>query len=249
MLSINPAVEENRIVKFIKQTFKKQGPTKAVIGLSGGVDSATSYVLLSRAIGEDNVIATHLPYFLSDPHLDKITKKVTPYSIKKPVDAIKNLLGITNKEKVRLGNVMARVRMSVLFDLAKKHRALVCGTENKTEHLLGYFTRYGDGASDIEPLRHLYKTQVYILASYLGIPKEILQKSPTAGLWPGQTDEKEFGFTYKEADEVLHLYFDEKKSVSTINKDGFKNAGNIIRKARISAFKHAVPYSLDEGSF
>ena len=145
---------------------------------------------------------------------------------------------------IRLGNIMARVRMIILFDLAKKHNALVCGTENKSEHLLGYFTRFGDAASDIEPIQHLYKTQVYQLAKYLNVPPEIINAKPSAGLWTDQTDEGEFGFSYQEADPVLYLYFEKKQTVEEIKKLGCKKAQKIIDFALQNSFKHEVPYTL-----
>ena len=149
---------------------------------------------------------------------------------------------VTDLQQVRLGNIMARVRMIILYDLAKKHNALVCGTENKSEFYLGYFTRFGDEASDFEPIQHLYKTQVYQLAKYLNIPQQIINQAPTAGLWAGQTDEGDFGFSYKEADAVLHLYFEEKNSISEIASKGFKNAEEIIDWANKNSFKHHLPY-------
>jgi NAD+ synthase len=109
---------------------------------------------------------------------------------------------------------------------------------------LGYFTRFGDEASDIEPIRHLYKTQVYELAKYLNAPRSIIQKNPSANLWEGQTDEAQFEFTYAEADPVLSLYFDKKISVQEIEKQGFKNANKIIEFTNKNSFKHNVPYSL-----
>lgn len=175
-------------------------------------------------------------------------KNIKQISIKKVVDSYKNLLGIDVEnevsDRVRLGNIMARTRMIVLFDLAKKNQALVCGTENKSEHLLGYFTRYGDQSSDIEPIVHLYKTQVFALAHYLKVPEQIIKQTPTAGLWPNQTDEGEFDFTYKEADQVLFQHFDQKKSIDWIKKQGFKNAEKIIRFAQKNFYKTLVPYVL-----
>lgn len=244
MIPIDPAYEKRRIISFIRRTFKKQKKQKAVIGLSGGIDSTTSYFLLCEALGNRNIISVHLPYFSLDPHINKFINKKGVYGIDQIVDSFKKTVQVYKSEKVRLGNIMARVRMIILYDLAKKNNALVCGTENKTEHLLGYYTRFGDEASDIEPIKHLFKTQVYELASYLGVPKAILEKAPAAELWTGQTDEGEFGFTYKEADEVLSLYFDKKKSLSKIAKLGFKNAKKIVDKAKSSSFKHAVPYAL-----
>jgi NAD+ synthase len=169
---------------------------------------------------------------------------VVRIDIKKAVDDICwNEMGMDN---IRKGNIMARVRMIYVFDQAKKRNALVVGTENKSEHLLGYFTRFGDEASDVEPIAHLYKTQVIELATHLPIPQSILMKPPSAGLWPEQTDEGEFGFSYKDADQVLALFFDEKKSVDEVVALGFDR--ELIKKiqARVSqnSFKHMTPYSL-----
>ncbi|MBP9690811.1 NAD(+) synthase [Candidatus Woesebacteria bacterium] len=148
----------------------------------------------------------------------------------------------TQDDRIRLGNIMARVRMIYLFDLAKKHQALVCGTENRSEYHLGYFTRFGDAASDFEIINHLYKTQVYQLAKYLQVPDSILNSPPSANLWDGQTDEGEMGFSYEEADPVLYLHFEQGKSSSEIESLGYKNAQNILDSAAKNAFKHEVPY-------
>jgi NAD+ synthase len=146
-----------------------------------------------------------------------------------------------------LGNIMARVRMILLYDLAKKRQALVCGTENKSEHLLGYFTRYGDEASDFEPIKHLYKTQVYQLAKALGVPNEIIQSPPSAGLWLGQTDEKQFGFSYYQADQILFLYLEKGLSLPVIvKKTGVEKriVEKVISWYKTNDFKHRIPYSL-----
>ncbi len=145
--------------------------------------------------------------------------------------------------KVRVGNMMARLRMITLFDVAKKINGLVCGTENKSEKLLGYFTRFGDAASDIEPISHLYKTQIRQLADYLKVPKEIINQPPTAGLWDGQTDEGEFGFTYEEADQVLYLIHDRGQDINKVKKD-FPNAEKIIKRSLNNKFKLKTPYHL-----
>ena len=169
-------------------------------------------------------------------------------------------------DKIRAGNIMARVRMIILFDLAKQIGGLVCGTENKSEKLLGYFTRFGDAASDLEPISHLYKTQVYQLAKYLKVPEEIINQSPTAGLWDGQTDESDFGFTYAEADQVLYHLFDNKfpspsvilnnpsvilsdpsvilSEVKNLKKLGYKNVEKIIKRFKDNLFKQKVPYKI-----
>ncbi len=167
-------------------------------------------------------------------------------SIKEPIDAIIKLQNIEKNEsnQVRIGNIAARIRMIVLYDLAKKYHALVCGTENKSENLLGYFTRFGDQASDIEPIEHLYKTQVYQLATYLGLPEAVINQEPSAGLWLGQTDEGQFGFTYKEADRVLYLAIEKNLPVEEIEKQGYPNAKKIIEWRDKNLFKHQVPYTL-----
>jgi NAD+ synthase len=134
--------------------------------------------------------------------------------------------------------------MIVLFDLAKKYNALVVGTENKSENLLSYFTRFGDQASDIEPIEHLYKTQVYELAKHLGVPKEIIKQNPSAGLWANQTDEGEFGFTYAEADQVLYLAVEKHMSVEEITAQGYPNAEKILAWRERNLFKHKTPYTL-----
>lgn len=247
-LTINPSEEEARIVSFLKSTFAKQKMTKAVIAISGGIDSATSLRLLSKAIPKENIIALHLPYF---NEIDKdvselenwLEMRITTVSIRKIADEIIARLGISEEDIVRRGNIMARVRMITLFDFAKKENALVVGTENKSEYHLGYFTRFGDEASDIEPIQHLYKTQVYELARYLSLPKSIIDKSPSANLWITQTDEGEFGFTYKEADSVLYLYFDQRKTIEEIEKK-HPNAKKIIDFAKKNSYKHRVPYHL-----
>jgi len=252
LLKINCEFESKKIVQFIKNTLKKQKIEKVVIGISGGIDSATSLYLLKNSVPLKNIITVTLPYF--ENQLDGVQKlvkliglpdenfKIIP--IKTMVDEITKTLNVSDSDLVQKGNVMARVRMITLYDLAKKKNALVCGTENRSESLLGYFTRFGDEASDIEPIRHLYKTQVYELAKYLKVPQAIINKTPSANLWEGQTDESQFNFTYAEADQALYLYFDQKLTIEEIKKQGFKNAEKIIDFAKKNSFKHNVPYSL-----
>ncbi len=295
ILNIYPSSETNKITSFIKKTLEKEGFKNVVIGMSGGIDSTTSFYLLREALAPENIIVAHLYYFRSQfkdikPILkeSKIPKEniyeisiapmvrtfqshlegVVPQHLRggplrseaSQMDSSKvnrqHHLGGGRLERsvsrdsyevnrVRLGNIMARIRMIILFDLAKKHNGLVAGTENKSEFLLGYFTRHGDEASDFEPIQHLYKTQVVQLAKYLQIPKTIIDKTPTAGLWEGQSDEGEFGFSYKEADNVLYLYFEKKMSVSEISKKGFQAAKKIISWVDKNSFKHKLPYKLN----
>ncbi len=253
-MEINTKKETKKIIRFIQSILKKQMFQNTIIGISGGIDSATSLHLLARAIPVKYIFAAHL-YVTEDTIADakllcekiKIPKEnFYLISIKEQVEFLAELLKIDKKieNKFRIGNIAARLRMIILYDLAKKHQALVCGTENKSEHLLGYFTRFGDQASDFEPIEHLYKTQVYELAQYLKVPEKIHKKNPTAGLWEGQTDEKEFGFSYKEADKVLHLYFDKHVTIQEIKKKGFSHAKEILQFARKNSFKHKTPYTL-----
>ncbi len=252
MNSIDPKQTSEELINFLKNSFQKAGFEKAVIALSGGVDSATSCALAVGALGAANVYPVLLPYGMlsTQSSLDAMhviekfqiaPEHVMRFDIKPMVDlVIGKEFGMDN---VRKGNLMARARMMVVYDQAKKRQALVVGTENRTEHLLGYFTRFGDEASDIEPLRNLYKTQVYELAKFLDVPEMVLTKAPSANLWPDQTDEGEFGFTYKEADEILSLHFDENKSAEEITAVGFPKEviGFVLSRARANDFKHNLP--------
>lgn len=246
-MEIDLKTETIRIIKFIQDIRKKTGLNKIVLGLSGGIDSATSLYLLNKSIPPEDIIIAHLYYFKPEK-LEELIKDIPKQnihfiSIKETVDNLCDLLKISENQ-IRKGNIAARIRMIILYDLAKKYNGLVCGTENKSENLLGYFTRFGDWASDFEPIEHLYKTQVYKLAEYLKVPKEIIEKKPTAGLWLEQTDEEELGFIYKEADQVLYMYFEQKLSVKEIKKQGFKNGEKILETVNRNKFKHKVPYKI-----
>jgi NAD+ synthase len=250
LLSINPEEEVRGITLFLKEKFKEQNIKNAVIGVSGGIDSATSLALLCKAIPVENIYIYHLPYFEETDtdinHLMSFLKipksQLKIISIKEMVDNLIKNLNIPETDLVRKGNVMARVRMITLFDLAKKQNAMVVGTENRSEHYLGYFTRFGDAASDIEPIINLYKTQVYEVAKYLLIPDVFIKKHPSANLWGEQTDEKEIGFSYAQMDPVLFLYFDKKNSAFSIEQM-IPGASKIIEYAEKFSFKHKVPYS------
>ena len=252
MTPIDSKTVSEQLTDFLKTSFQKAGFSNAVLALSGGLDSTTSCILAVRALGADHVYPLLLPYgsLSTQETLDAMSViemlKISPTHVAR-VDIKTVLDPLIAKEfgmdNIRKGNLMARARMMILFDHAKKHNALVVGTENKSEHLLGYFTRFGDEASDIEPLRNLYKTQVYDLAKHLGVPQAILTKKPTAGLWEGQTDEGELGFTYKDADEILFLSFDEKKSVDEIVAAGFSKdiVDRVLSRVRANDFKHHLP--------
>ncbi len=255
MKSINVQQEVDHIVAFLRDTFQRVGFSDAVVGLSGGVDSTVSFILAVQALGIDHVYPILLPYgALSTKGVIDAMKiieathipltHVVRIDIQQAVDAIVKVDPMM--DKVRKGNIMARVRMTNLFDQAKKRKALVIGTENKSEHLLGYYTRYGDEASDVEPIRHLYKTHVCELGKYLKIPEEIQHKTPSADLWPEQTDEGEFGFTYKQADEILYFLVDEKKTEEEIITAGFEKnlVSAVVHRLSSNSFKHKTPYIL-----
>ena len=182
-MDINPITETKKIITFLRTVAKQQHIDHFVLGLSGGIDSATSAYLAVKAFGPKKVILVHMPYFAVDTDVNSVVTALgIPHenfhivSIKEAVDTLSKTLG--DLDTIRKGNLMARTRMILLFDCAKKYNALVIGTENKSEHLLSYFTRFGDEASDIEPIRSYYKTQVYQLANYLGVPQSIMQKAP-----------------------------------------------------------------------
>lgn len=238
-LTINPQKEAQKIVLFIKKTLQKQGFSKLAIGVSGGVDSAVCLNLAIKAIGKENILSFFLPY----------KKQKLNHKVYKTIDitrSVDSLIKTTNTpDKVIKGNIIARMRMIILFAKAQESKAMVCGTENRSENLLGYFTRFGDAASDIEPITHLYKTQVYQLAEYLKIPEKIIKAKPSAGLWKNQTDEGDFGFSYQIADQVLFKYFEQKKKIQDLEEEfGKEIVGKILRRIKNNLFKQLVPYQL-----
>lgn len=250
MKNFDANAEISTITAFLKKTLSTTQKKKVVINWSGGIDSTVSLYLLAKILPTEAITVLHLPYeqsfedeFLPIADYMRMTKsQFHVVSIKPMVEVIQSTLKVS--DPFRLGNMMARVRMIVAYDYAKKLGALVCGTENRTEHLLGYFTRFGDGASDLEPIQHIYKTDVFALGAELRIPSNILEATPSAGLWSGQTDEGEFGFSYKEADEVLSRHYDDKKAVNEIEKEGFLNAKRILEFSAKNSFKHEVPYCI-----
>ncbi len=215
-LWLNTALAETVLSGFIRDAVETSRSKGVVLGLSGGVDSALAAALAAIALGPSRVHAYQLPYRTSNPDslsdAEVVAKafdlETTTIDISPMVDLYFENLAEGEIDKVRLGNKMARERMSILFDQAKKLGCLVLGTSNKTEILLGYSTIFGDNASSINPLGDLYKQQVWQLAQHLGVPQQVIDKRPSADLWPGQTDEEELGFDYSSADEVLCLMFD-----------------------------------------
>ena len=233
-LEIDCAMTTNWLVSFLKQEFERRGFAKAVLGLSGGVDSAVVAALAARALGPKNVVAARLPYRTSSPQSLEHAQKIIDWlglesrtlDISAAVDGY--LANEPEADNHRKGNVMARMRMIALFDLSAHYRALPLGTGNKSERLLGYFTWHADDSPPINPIGDLYKTQVWELARSLGVPAEIVEKPASADLVQGQTDEADFGISYKKADEILHWLLSGFKPSEI---DGFSAADiDLVRK-------------------
>jgi NAD+ synthase len=248
-LSLNTVSTERLLTGFIQNEVCKVGFERVVVGLSGGIDSALSAFLACKALGPENVLAVMMPYksssaeSLSDAQavVDTLGIRSKKVEITAMADAFVEQSGAsTNKRK---GNIMARTRMVVLYDQSEDFGALVLGTSNKTELLLGYGTLYGDMASALNPLGDLYKSQVWALSEHMGVPEAIVSKPPTADLWVGQTDEGELGFTYRQVDEVLFQLVDERYSEAELIAAGY-DSEFVHKAARLiatSQFKRALP--------
>lgn len=209
-LEIDAALVERWLVAFLRDEFRRRGFSKAVVGLSGGVDSAVVATLAARALGPSNVLAVRMPYRTSSKEslshaqlvIDQLGLEARTLDISAAVDGYLALE--PEADAARRGNVMARMRMIALFDLSARHRALPLGTGNKSERLLGYFTWHADDSPPVNPIGDLFKTQVWVLARALGVPEAIVRKPATADLIEGQTDEGDFGVSYAVADEILN---------------------------------------------
>jgi NAD+ synthase len=199
-----------RVEQMIRYAFWNTGCKGIVVGLSGGIDSAVAAAFCCRAVGPANVLGLSLPASVSNPDDIRDAQELCSIfrmahaviSIDPMLDAYRSLPGFVETPYL-LGNLMARIRMVILYYHANRDNRIVCGTSNRSEYMLGYCTKYGDNAADIQPLLHLYKTEVYIVARELGIPESIIKKDPSAGLWEGQSDEMEIGLTYAEIDASL----------------------------------------------
>ncbi|MGH2611015.1 MAG: NAD+ synthase, partial [Tepidiformaceae bacterium] len=210
-LAIDPELARRWLVSFLKdEVVVRRGFTKGIVGLSGGVDSALTAVLAAEALGQENVIGVRMPYRASSPDslahaqlvIDQLRIPSATIDVTAAVDGYMTQVG--DDDAHRRGNVLARQRMIVLFDLSAKHRALPLGTGNKSERLLGYFTWHADDSPPVNPLGDLFKTQVWALARHVGVPEVILRKPATADLIKGQTDEGDLGISYPKADRILY---------------------------------------------
>ncbi len=248
-LKIDCEFVSSYLIEFVRQEITKTGLKRAVIGLSGGIDSTVSAYIAKEALGKENVYGILMPYKLSSKDSIEDALKVVKdtgihhkiFEITEPADAY--IGKFEEMDKVRRGNVLARMRMITLFDHSQLYQALVVGTSNKTELLLGYGTWYGDMASSLNPIGDLYKNQIYQLARFFNVPESIIKKKPSADLWVGQSDEEELGFSYDEADVILYHLFDLHYSIEEVVRLGFKEelVTGIFERVKRNQFKRLPP--------
>ena len=246
--------EKVRIIDFIRNYLSNAERDRLVVGLSGGVDSAVSTALAVEAIGSSNVTALIMPYETSN------SESVADASdLAKQLGIDYQIIDITPVTKayfenyapeadhLRIGNWLARIRMCVLYDFSAKLQALVLGTSNRTEFMIGYFTQFGDSACAFEPIGHLYKTEVWKLAKILHIPERIINKTPTADLWPGQSDEQEIGISYPMLDEIVYELTELHLSISATENLSYpvELYQKVERMIQSSAFKRRMPLILE----
>jgi NAD+ synthase len=248
-LSINPSLARQILTGFIRSEITRVGFSRAVVGLSGGLDSALSCALAAEALGPENVLAVRMPYKASSrDSLDHAQLLIDQLKVRSETIEITDMVEPLiqrdpEMSKTRKGNIMARARMIVLYDQSEVFKGLVVGTSNKTEILLGYSTLWGDMASALNPIGDLYKTQVRQLAQAMNIPAPIIDKPPSADLWMGQTDENELGFTYAEVDKLLYLLVDQRYLPEECVDAGFDKTfvEKVVARIRRFQFKRMLP--------
>lgn len=250
-LDVKTTKEE--IINFIKNKVAEANAEGIVVGLSGGIDSTVTAYLVTEAIGKENVFGVVMPS-TTTPTEDKVhgTDLAQILGIEYKEMAIDKILNefllVTNTseeaDELAIGNLKARIRMAIVYYFANIKNYIVGGTGNRSEILIGYFTKHGDGASDMEPIGELYKTEVRQLARYIGIPDEIIAKPPRAGLWNNQTDEEEIGMPYEILDRILYGYIDLKKTAEEISEENeipIEEVERIILKIKNNAHKTKLP--------
>lgn len=248
-LNINTDLATRILTGFIRDSITKAGMTRAVVGLSGGIDSAISAYLAAQALGAENVLALRMPYVTSSAESLSDAESVIedlglPHLVVPISDMAQPLIErFPEMSPLRKGNIMARLRMITLYDQSMAWGGLVMGTSNKTEFLLGYSTIYGDSGVALHPIADLYKCQVRQMAQHLGVPAAIIEKPPSADLWVGQTDEDELGFTYDQADQVLFLLVDERYTVDEVAEEGFDRdfVVQIWERVKANHYKRTMP--------
>jgi NAD+ synthase len=248
-LNIDTSTVRGKLTKFIRDEIARAGLKRAVVGLSGGIDSALVCYLSAEALGAQNVLAVRMPYKTSSPesleHAQMVIEATGVQSLTIPITEMADafIQHFPDMSAVRKGNIMARARMIVIYDQSAAFGGLVAGTGNKTEALLGYTTLYGDSACALIPLGDLYKTQVRQLSHAMGIPDVIIDKAPSADLWVGQTDEGELGFTYAEVDQLLHLLVDRGYTPQQCIEAGFSQSfvQAVIQRMERNQFKRSLP--------
>jgi NAD+ synthase len=248
-LTINTDLAQKIITGFIKRELNRVGFEKTLLGISGGIDSALSLYLSVKALGPENVLAVRMPYKTSSPDtledaqtmIDDLGVQSLTIEITNMVDPLIN--HYEDMDRIRSGNIMARMRMIVLYDQSVAFKGLVMGTSNKTEMLLGYSTIFGDSAAALQPIGDLYKTQVRQLARAMGVPEKVIQKAPSADLWQGQTDEGELGFTYEDVDQLLYLLVDQRYRPEACVEEGFEKAfvDRVVSMMRKNHYKRVMP--------
>lgn len=238
---------KEQLVSFLQDEVSKAGLQNVTVGLSGGLDSAVTALLCKEAFGDKLNCVLMPSQFSSQSSINDAKELCEKNNIKYEVISIEPMVSafIDNmqEDKLRIGNFSARMRMSVLYDVSSRERSLVIGTSNKSELLLGYGTIFGDIACAINPIGEMYKSDEYEFARVLGVTEAILTKAPSADLWEGQSDEEELGFTYKQMDDVLKLFVDEKKSKEELLSLGFeeKLIDMLDYRIKSNAFKGKLP--------
>jgi NAD+ synthase len=248
-MQINCAFATRILTAFIKEELAKFGFKKGILGLSGGLDSTVCAYLAARALGPKNVLGLIMPYGTSfGVDVQDARQAATRLKVRHKIIDVAPMVDAyferhPTENRLLRGNKIARERMSILYDYSAREKALILGTSNKTELLIGYGTLHGDLASAINPLGDLYKSQVRQMARFLEVPAKILNKPPTAGLWTGQTDEGEIGMTYPEMDEMLVHLVDERQSKEELLAHGFRKEKieRIMSLIKHSEFKRKLP--------